>query len=213
MKTIFSNWIAPAQSISIKDLGDVNDTSISNWLESSVSSFASEGWLVCEMDDGITWGRLEKNTLFTSDKSKEIRVDTLRSLKLFDKNYELRLWRREHQLKAALLLASNTENHSEMFAERMEKYPLIGARPGFDEFDFDCDKTESCFTELRGLKGERNIVPIKNNSGKKIPYLCLSKHYKWMYKPCTNNSFKNFQAGWSLYASRFTGISYIMEGL
>lgn len=101
-----------SNKIEIKPCTDVSSfaSNMKSWLESKVSDLQSKKiYLLSFHDDGVVWGKVERNVLQTSNfagsPSPEFRSSTLQELRLFGENGQLHIWRiGENEFNASLAI-------------------------------------------------------------------------------------------------------------
>ncbi len=150
---------------------DSNFTSddLKKWLQTKAKELQSpEIYLLSFHDDGVVWGKVEDNTLKTSDftgsPSPQFRKDTLQELRLFGENGQLHVWRiGETEFKASLALESYLKDF-EPFEEKQVLWGRI-AEMNNGEFTIISDGEEG-LKHAFPLVVDDNAFKFTNSKGK-----------------------------------------------
>lgn len=166
-----------------------------SWLETKAKDRdleSSEMYLLSFHDDGVVWGKIEKDVLitsyFTGSPSPEFRSETLQELRLFGEKGQLHIWRiGENEFKASLALDSDEGEYDFL---QDEEQVLHGTKTENDsdanrEFTIVADGSEGlrhAFPKVVSddsfkQKDERGNV-VKDKNGKEVRKRPLRLHVK-----------------------------------
>lgn len=144
------------------------------WLQTKSGELKSDKiYLLSFHDDGVVWGKIEKDGLITSDftgsPSPEFRSETLQELRLFGEKGQLHVWRiGDKQFQASLGL----ESYLKDFEPIDEEQVLYGT---------DCESENGNFMVVKdGSEGLKHAFPLVDKTkfdGKKRQLRLHVKHY------------------------------------
>jgi CRISPR-associated protein (TIGR03984 family) len=147
--------------------------SLKQWIEKQQKNYKLQ-YLLAHAEDGVIWGKFENDKLVTAeclwDQSPPLKPTTLQQCRIFGKEAEVMLWRKEDGWQARVI-----QDAPEVDCI-IEKQMLWGNQ---------IEKSEKGFTLLTdGQQGMRHAVPItdisidpkKSKSSPRLVYLHV-KHY------------------------------------
>jgi CRISPR-associated protein (TIGR03984 family) len=138
------------------------------WLIGEAGARSPDGatdlvWALAHCDDGVTWGRYDKEanrwvvgSIVASDVSPPIRRETLQELRLFGETCEVLIWRTSAGFRARLARETNPrvkpDNESDPLSPADESRILRG-----DRVRTPC---EHGFTRLADGTGAEQVIPL-----------------------------------------------------
>ncbi len=153
-----------------------NQQALKQWIEDQHKAYELQ-YLLAHAEDGVIWGRFEKSQLITAEclwpQSPLLQPSTLQQCRIFGKNAEVMLWRKDNGWQARVIQDKNMKQADHI----VEKQMLWGSW---------IKKTGQGFTLLvDGQQGLKHAVPITviitDQSQKKttpLKLVCLNvKHY------------------------------------
>ncbi|MEL6524879.1 MAG: CRISPR-associated protein Csx19 [Chloroflexota bacterium] len=134
---------------------DAETDNLEAWLTKHVTG---DVWLFAQALDGVIWGEIRAGKLQTSGQldaniSPQLRLKTLQQLRVFNENYEIKLWRQGNTWHA-LKIEDDTKKDKDIDYDAAidEPYLLWGTFGKHDE--------QSAFTLMEdGVQGMRHILP------------------------------------------------------
>jgi CRISPR-associated protein (TIGR03984 family) len=129
----------------------LNTNDLKQWIEVQQKKYQLK-YLLAHAEDGIIWGRFESGQLVTAeqlwDRSPGLQPDSLQQCRIFGKNAEVMLWRKEEGWQARVI----QEEQKKIDCLIIEKQMLWGNK---------IEKRDKGFTLLAdGQQGLRHAVPI-----------------------------------------------------
>ena len=142
--------------------------------ESVIEEAAGTQWLLAHCDDGVVWGRREREAWQLSSKpfpnvSPQPSEENLQQLRLFGKEREVLIWRAENGFQGRILMDVEASDVPKDLLPMREDQILVGDRL----LDGPCDG----FSLVGEAGGARHAVPIDCKEGD------FKKHEKIRERP------------------------------
>jgi len=114
-------------------------------------------WLLARADDGVIWGMIANGELRVGGDERPgevrpLRRETVQDLKVFSPEGELRLWRRDAELRAALVTTADAPPGQHFVTAEDRSFPLLGSP--------DNGQQPGSFSRYRGGAGQQHFVPV-----------------------------------------------------